>query len=145
MAHPAKPTRFRVALSFPGEHRQRVEEVAEALARSLDREKILYDKWYAAELNRANLDTYLTRLYHDESDLIAVFLCKEYNAKEWCGLEWRACRDLLKHKADDRLMFFRLDDADIPGLYSIDGYQDIHSMTGAEVAVDGGLSAKFAS
>jgi hypothetical protein len=119
MAHQAKPTRFRVALSFPGEYRQRVGKIAEALATSLDRENILYDKWNAAEFNRANLDVYLAKRYHDESDLIVVFLCKEYNAKEWCGLEWRACRDLLKHKADDRLMFFRLDDADIPGLYSI--------------------------
>jgi tetratricopeptide (TPR) repeat protein len=89
---------------------------------------------YAAELNRPNLDTYLSRMYHDESELIAVFLCKEYNTKEWCGLEWRACRDVLKHKEDARLMFFRLDDADILGLYSIDGYQDIRDMADAEVA-----------
>jgi tetratricopeptide (TPR) repeat protein len=134
MTQSAKANRFRVALSFPGEHRARVEKVAELLARTLEREKILYDKWYAAEFNRPNLDVYLPKLYHDESDLITVFLCKEYNAKEWCGLEWRACRDLLKQKEDDRLMFFRLDDADIPGLYSIDGYQDMSKMTDREAA-----------
>jgi tetratricopeptide (TPR) repeat protein len=33
-------------------------------------------------------------------------------------------------------MFFRLDDADIPGLYSIDGYQDMSKMTDAQVAAD---------
>jgi hypothetical protein len=134
MAHQAKPNRFRVALSFPGEYRTRVEKIVGALAARLGRDKVLYDKWYAAEFNRANLDIYLLKLYHDESDLVAVFLCKEYNAKEWCGLEWRACRDRLKHKEDDGLMFFRLDDADIPGLYSIDGYQDIRHMTDDEVA-----------
>src|SRR4051794_12125176 len=101
--------RFRIALSFPGEHRSRVENIAEALANHIDRDKVFYDQWYSHELNRPNLDTYLTALYHNESDLIAVFLCKEYNAKEWCGLEWRACRDLLKHSADDALMFFKLD------------------------------------
>jgi hypothetical protein len=130
---PAK-RRFRVALSFPGEHRPRVENIANLLAARFSRDEILYDRWHAAEFNRANLDVYLPKLYHDESDLIAIFLCKEYNAKEWCGLEWRACRDLLKHKEDARLMFFRLDDADIPGLYSIDGYQDIRRMSDAEVA-----------
>ena len=133
MTQPAKSKRFRVALSFPGEHRPRVERIAEALAASLGREKVLYDQWYAAEFNRLNLDTYLTKLYRDESDLIAVFLCKEYK-KKWCGLEWRACRDLLVNQEDARLMFFRLDDADIPGLYSIDGYQDIRTMPDAEVA-----------
>jgi len=130
---PAK-RRFRVALSFPGEHRARVENIATALAAHLGRNQILYDRWHAPEFNRPNLDVYLTTLYHDHSDLIAVFLCQEYNAKEWCGLEWRACRDVLKHKQDARLMFFRLDDADIPGLYSIDGYQDIRQMSDAEIA-----------
>ena len=134
MAIITKANRFRIALSFPGEFRPRVEKIAETLAGRLGREKVLYDKWYAAEFNRPNLDTYLSTLYHDESDLIVVFLCKEYNAKEWCGLEWRACRDVLKHKEDGRLMFFRLDDADVPGLYSIDGYQDVRGMTDAEVA-----------
>src|SRR5260370_9005559 len=125
--------RLRVALSFPGEHRKRVENVAEALASRVGRNAVLYDRWFVAEFNRPNLDTYLTRLYHDESDLIAVFLCEAYKAKEWCGLEWRACRDLLKHKADDRLMFFRLDDADIPGLYSIDAFQALPSLSHLEV------------
>src|ERR1039458_3395228 len=134
MSHPATTKRFRVALSFPGDHRARVERIAEALAAQLGREKGLYDKWHAAEVNRPNLDVYLSKLYHDESDVIAVFPCAEYNAKEWCGLEWRACRDLLKHKEDVRLMFFRLDDAEIPGLYSIDGYQDIRAMADGEVA-----------
>src|ERR1017187_4077839 len=134
MSHPAGARRFRVALSFPGEHRGRVEKIAEALAGRLGREAVLYDRWHAPEFNRLNLDVYLPKLYHEESDLIAVFLCKEYNEKEWCGLEWRACRDLVKKKQDDRLMFFRLAHADIPGLYSIDGYQDISHLTDGEVA-----------
>jgi len=125
--------RFRIALSFPGEHRSRIERIAETLASHLGHEQVLYDKWHSADFNRPNLDIYLARLYHEESDLIAVFLCKEYNVKTWCGLEWRACRDLLKHRQDNQLMFFRLDDADIPGLYSIDGYQDMHKMTNSEV------------
>jgi hypothetical protein len=131
---PQAKRRFRIALSFPGEHRSRVESIANMLAASLGREKILYDKWHAAESARPNLDTYLSKLYHDESDLITIFLCKEYDQKEWCGLEWRACRDLLKRKQDARLMFLRLDDADMPGLYSIDGYLDIRTMSDAEVA-----------
>jgi tetratricopeptide (TPR) repeat protein len=131
---PQGKRRFRVALSFPGEHRSRVENIANILAARFDRDQILYDRWHAAEFNRPNLDVYLPTLYHDHSDLIAIFLCQAFNEKEWCGLEWRACRDLLKHKEDDRLMFFRLDDADIPGVYSIDGYQDMRHMTDAEIA-----------
>jgi hypothetical protein len=130
---PAK-RRFRAALSFPGEHRSRVENIANMLAARLGRERVLYDKWYEAEFARPNLDIYLSKLYHDESDLIAVFLCQEYNEKEWCGLEGRAWRDVLKHKEDERLMFLRLDQAGVPGVYSIDGYLPIREMSAEAVA-----------
>jgi hypothetical protein len=129
-----KPKRFRVALSFPGEHRSRVEKIAEALALRLGREKVLYDRWYAAEFARPNLDVYLPQLYHDESDLIVIFVSERYNEKEWCGLEGRAWRDVLKHKENERLMFLRLDDADVPGICSIDGHLDIRNMADGDVA-----------
>ncbi len=134
MPDSAKSHRFKVALSFPGEHRQRVETIANALAARLGQEAVLYDKFYSAEFARPNLDIYLPRLYHDQSQLLVFFHCEQYNKKEWCGLEWRAARDLLKHTEDDRLMFLRLDQSDTPGLYSIDGYLDIHAMPDAEVA-----------
>src|ERR1017187_4917023 len=134
MEKPAKSKRFRVALSFPGEHRPRVEKIAEALAGNLGRERVLYDRWYAAEFARPNLNIHLADLYRDHSDLIAVFLCKEYNEKEWCGLELRAVLDLIKRRQDDRLMLLRLDDADIPGLYSTDGYLDIRPVSDEAVA-----------
>src|ERR1017187_6116770 len=135
MSPPASTKRFRVALSFPGGHRDRVERIAEALADKLGREKGLYDKWHAAEFARPNLSVYLPDLYHDESDLIAIFLCKEYE-KDWCGLEWRACLDLIKGKEYGRLMLLRFDDAKIPGVYPIDGYLDISMMGDEAVAAN---------
>ena len=47
---------------------------------------------------------------------------------------WRAGRDLLKKGKDDRLMLLRLDRADIPGLFSIDGSLEIDRLPDAEVA-----------
>ena len=126
--------RFRVALSFPGEYRARVERIAEALAAKLGRDKVLYDTWHRAEFARPNLDIYLPKLYRDESDLIVIILCKEYDEKEWCGLESRAWRDMLKQRDDERLMLLRLDDADVQGLYSIDGHLDIRNLPASEVA-----------
>ena len=105
---PAKSRRFRVALSFPGEHRPRVEKIAEALAVPLRRDEILYDRWYDAEFAKPHLGVSLPKLYRDESHLSVVFLCKEYE-KDWCGLEWRALLDLIKRKEYDRLMLLRLD------------------------------------
>lgn len=78
--------------------------------------------YYEAEFARPNLDTYLQRLYHDESELIAIFLCTDYDQKGWCGLEWRALRDLIKQRQSSSIMLFRFDNTEIPGLFSIDGY-----------------------
>ena len=131
---PKRQKRFAAALSFPGEKRAFVEQVAEYLSRQVGRKRVLYDKWYKSEFARPNLDTYLQRLYHDESELIAVFLCADYQKKEWCGLEWRSIRDLIKKGENSTIMFFRFDDAEIEGIYGIDGYISIQQTSPLEVA-----------
>jgi len=70
--------RFRVALSFPGERREYVANVAAELKKRLGRDSIFYDKDFTAQLARPNLDTLLQRIYLNNSDLVVVFLCAEY-------------------------------------------------------------------
>ena len=125
-AAPAR--RFRVALSFPGEVRDRAKGIADVLQVALGRERVFYDRWYAGELARPNMDTYLQEIYRNESDLLVVLLCAEYQQKEWCGLEWRVVRDLVKSRESSRIMFLRLDQTPIEGLLSIDGYLDITNL-----------------
>ncbi|NTV46088.1 MAG: tetratricopeptide repeat protein [Chlorobiales bacterium] len=126
--------RFTIALSFPGEHRTFVEQVASALSSQIGKDRVLYDKYYEAEFARPNLDTHLQSLYHDDSGLIAVFLCEDYERKEWCGLEWRAIRDLIKKRHASSVMPFRFDMTEIPGLFSTDGYVWIDNRTPLEIA-----------
>ncbi|NQT15149.1 MAG: TIR domain-containing protein, partial [Planctomycetes bacterium] len=126
--------RFNVALSFPGERRAAVEEIARSLSRSLTREKVFYDGFWESELARPNLDTYLQNIYHNDSDLVVVFLCAEYDEKEWCGLEFRAIRNLIKKRRDDEIMFIRLDDGDVKGVFEIDGYLDAKGRPALEIA-----------
>ena len=125
--------RFRVALSFTGEQREFAKEVADILGKEFDEDEVFYDKNFEAELARPNLDTYLQKIYHDDSELIVVFLCREYKKKEWCGLEWRAIRDLIKKRKASDIMPVRFDDTDIPGLFSIDGYVNARDRTAREV------------
>ena len=126
--------RFQVALSFPGEQRAYVAQVANALAERLGREQVFYDEWYTAELARLNLDTYLQAVYHDGAELIVPFLCADYERKKWCGLEWRAIRDLFEKRADADIMPLRFDDTAIPGLFRIDGYIDLRQYTPEQTA-----------
>jgi tetratricopeptide (TPR) repeat protein len=134
MTLPANASRFRVALSFPGEHRKRVETIAEALAKKLGQEKVLYDQWYRAELTHQNLDLYLEKLYRDESQLVVFFFCEAYKKKPWCGVEWRVGRELRMRGEGDRVMCLRFDQVEIPGLSMIDGCLDISTMSDSEVS-----------
>ena len=126
--------RFKVALSFPGEYRDYVSQVASILAKTLGQEHIFYDEWYAAELARPNMATMLQSFYHDQSELIVPFLCTDYERKEWCGLEWRVIQDLIKKRQDKDIMPMRFDHTEIPGFYSIDGYVDLNTRSPEDTA-----------
>lgn len=125
---------FKVALSFPGEKRGYVSNVVDLLKASLGKDQVFYDFDYQSQLARPDLDTLLQSIYRNNCDLIAVFLCKEYSEKEWCGLEWRAVREIIKLKENERVMFIRFDDAQIEGVFSIDGYIDANHFSEAEVS-----------
>jgi hypothetical protein len=125
---------FKVAMSFPGERRAYVAEVVGALRQVVGPDSIFYDYDYQAQLARPNLDTFLQDIYRNRSQLIVVFLCAEYAQKQWCGLEWRAVRDIVKAKEDDRVMFIRFDDAPVDRVLSIDGYIDARVFNADDVA-----------
>ncbi len=130
--------RFRVGLSFPGEYRDTfIKPMADCLARQLNKPRVLFDRYYEAEFAQLDLDVYLPNLYLNECDLVAVFLCKEYETKDWCGLEWRAVRALIKRKQGDQIILFRMDDIDletVPGLLGIEGAVDVGKRSGEEIA-----------
>lgn len=129
------PKRFDVALSFPGEHRTLVAEVAgQLVGKELERDRVFYDFWYKHELARPNLDTYLQKIYSDHTRLVVIFVCADYQAKEWCGLEWRAIRAMIKSKRDEEIMPFRLDNADVDGLLTIDGYIAAEELSANDIA-----------
>ena len=122
---PKKKKRFRIALSFPGEHRYLVEPIAEQLTSTYGTDDILYDRYLVAEFARPNLDVYLQDLYSNDSELIVIFICAEYNVKSWCGIEWRGIRTVLNSKDYDRIMFIKCGDGEIDGIHQgIDGYVD---------------------
>jgi len=131
-AQPEK--RFTVALSFPGEYRPQVKAIADNLAKELGEKRVLYDQYFEAEFARPDLDTYLQTLYHDESELIVIFLCADYEKKPWCSIEWRAIKDLINKKEKSAIMFMRFDKAEITGVYLGDGYIDIAGRNATEVA-----------
>lgn len=126
--------KFDVALSFSGEKRSYVSDVANVLRENLENDCLFYDFDYQSQLARPNVDTLLQNIYRNNAKLIVVFLSREYAQKEWCGLEWRAVRDIIKSKGDEHIMFVRFDNEPIEGLFSIDGYIDANIFLPKQVA-----------
>ena len=133
-AAPTPARRFAVALSYASEQRPYVRKVVWALREELARTAIFYDKFYKAELVGLNLDSKLERIYHDDAELIVVFVSAEYETKQWCGLEWRAIRDIIKRRRDQDIVPLRFDDTEVPGLFSVDAYIDLKERDPEEVA-----------
>ena len=125
---------FKVAFSFPGERRNYVADVVAEVKKRLGADAVFYDKDFTAQLARPNLDTLLQRIYLNNSDLVVVFLCEDYERKEWCGLEWRAIRAIIKNKNDHAIMFMRFDQADVSGSFSIDGHVNLDEYSPLQVA-----------
>lgn len=124
---------FPVALSFPGEVRTYVEATAFAVAAKIGKKSVFYDSWYKAQLARPNLDTALQALYQ-RARLVVAFLSEDYANKKWCHIEFRAIREILNERQDDRVMFVRHDGAEIKGVFSSDGYIDADKHAPGELA-----------
>lgn len=125
---------FDVALSFPGEARSYVEQVAAQLEHLIGPNRYFYDNNYVAQLARPSLDTFLQEIYRDRSKLIVVFVGADYERKEWCGIEFRAVREVLNSRAPDGIMYVRMDDGAVEGVLALDGYVDARKYSPEQVA-----------
>ena len=125
--------RFGVALSFPGEHRDFVRQVADALAEQLTRDRVFYDDWYEAELFGAGGDLKLQSMY-EQADLIVPFFSQNYD-KSWCSMEWETIRGiLLKRRKEDAVIPVHLDDTDVRGWPAVNFGIRLRGRTPQEIA-----------
>jgi hypothetical protein len=114
---------FDVALSFPGETRPLVEKIAQELERRLGPNTYFYDNNYVSQLAQPSLDTLLQGVY-SRAKLDVVFLSTDYQKKDWCGVEFRAVKEIIFARENTRVMFVRTDDGVVEGVFKTDGYVD---------------------
>ncbi len=125
---------FDVALSFPGDNRPYARAVADRLSLLLGRQRVFYDEYYKSQLARPNLDTLLQDIYRNRSRLIVAFLSAAYQTKDWCGVEFKAIREILKQRDDSKVMYVRHDAGHVDGVFSTDGFIDATKHSPIEVA-----------
>jgi hypothetical protein len=109
-------------------------KIAAALEGMLGPDRYFYDNNYKAQLARPSLDVLLQDIYRNRSKLIVVFVGSDYRRKEWCGIELRAFREILLERGYERIMFVRLDDGEVEGVFRTDGYVDARHHSPSEIA-----------
>lgn len=115
---------FEISFTFAGESRNLVEEVVNELEKIRGKNCVFYDNNYISQLARPSLDTLLQDIYRNRSKLVVIFLCEKYQEKKWCGLEFRAIREMLMDKETSKVMYIRLDAGHFDGVFNTDGYID---------------------
>lgn len=106
--------KYAIALSFAGEERNFVNQVADLLCYEFGRKNVFYDDSHKLELARPDLEGHLRNLYLFESELVVIFCSEEYFKKEWCSIEWSAIqRRISINSNSDWILLFRLDSVDV--------------------------------
>jgi len=126
--------RFRIAFSFAGEKRDYVAQVAVILAQRFGEAAILYDKFHEAEFARYDLGIYLPQLYRDQSDLVVVVLCPDYDEKQWTGWEWMGIYAQLTKKEGSKIMLSRFEYAQVAGLFDAAAFVELDHKTPEQAA-----------
>ncbi len=82
---------------------------------------------------RPSLDILLQNIYRERSTLIVVFICADYNSKQWCELEFHAIREFIMDKEyNHKIMYVKMDSGNVDGVFKIDGYIDAKTYTAQE-------------
>src|ERR1051326_1830050 len=108
-----KTFQYDIALSFAGEDRAYVDQVAQLLREK--NIKVFYDEFALAETWGADLYVFLDEVYRKESRFAAVFISRHYAAKPWTTHERQSIQARALNELGPYLLPVRLDDSDLPG------------------------------
>ena len=123
---------FDIALSFAGENRDIVENVAEILKRR--DVKVFYDKYEETTLWGKDLYEYLAELYSKRAQYCIIFASDAYNNKVWTTHERKNAQERALKEKREYILPVKLDDTEIPGIPSTIGYLDIRKCSPEHIA-----------
>lgn len=125
---------YQVALSFAGEQRSYVEDVAKALvARHI---AVFYDRFRANELWGNDGAEYFHKVYSRDTQYVVMFISAEYVAKAWTRLERRSAISRQMKDSVEYILPVRFDATDVPGLPDTLQYLPADRFTPAQLAVE---------
>lgn len=118
-----KDKQFDVALSFAGEDREYVEEVAYRLSEMGIR--VFYDKYERVTLWGKNLYDYLSDIYQNKARFTVIFCSKHYAKKLWTDHERKSAQAKAFKESQEYILPARFDNTEVPGILPTVGYVDL--------------------
>ncbi|PYV31712.1 MAG: hypothetical protein DMG22_15810 [Acidobacteria bacterium] len=126
----AKP--YEIALSFAGEDRAYVAEVAREL-RSMGA-RVFYDEFVKVDLLGKDLAAHFAEIYGKKANHCAMFISQHYVRKAWPQFERQHAQARALAEKREYILPIRLDDAEVPGLSPTIGYLDARGLSPLAVA-----------
>lgn len=124
--------KYDVALSFAGEDRKYVEEVATLLkATGVD---VFYDLFEQVDLWGKNLVDHLADIYQNKSRYVVMFISEYYVKKAWTRHERQHAQARALVENEDFILPARFDDTKVPGLPETIGHVDLRKMGPKQLA-----------
>ena len=126
MPRPKDDFEFDVVLSFAGEQRPYVEEVAARLRAAGIR--VFYDANEQASLWGKNLYTHLDEIYRKRARYCVMFLSEAYRDKLWTNHERESAQARAFEESKEYVLPARFDDTEIPGIHPTIAYVDLRKL-----------------
>lgn len=128
-----KKYEYDVALSFAGENRAYVEEVANSLKKR--GVKVFYDLFEETNLWGKNLYEYLSEIYQSKARYTVLFISHFYNEKLWTNHERMSMQARAFQESREYILPARFDDTEIPGILKTIGYINLKGKAPKELAI----------
>lgn len=123
---------FDVALSFAGENRAYVDQVAHLLRDQGI--KPFYDLFEEADLWGKDLYAHLINVYQNRAKFTVMFISAAYGKKLWTNHERKAAQARAFQESQEYILPARFDDTDIPGVLPTTGYVSLQDRSPAQLA-----------
>ncbi|MGH9891596.1 MAG: toll/interleukin-1 receptor domain-containing protein, partial [bacterium] len=122
---------YDVALSFAGENRAYVDEVAELLKKA--NVTVFYDKYEQVAMWGRDLQEHLAEVYQSKARYVVMFVSEHYASKVWPTHERRSALARAITERRVSVLPARFDDTEIPGLLPTVGYIDLRRNAPAQL------------
>lgn len=123
---------YEIALSFAGEDRDYVEQVAKLLkSKSV---KVFYDRFNEAEMWGKDLYVYLKDIYEKRATYTIIFASKHYAHKAWTNHERESAQARALRENREYILLARFDQTEIPGVSQTRKYISLRNRSPEEFA-----------